>query len=303
MKKQTIKINNKIFEHIKTREYMPVSIYKNKDVFLKIGAKDLIQKELRTQKNLFGFGFPVAEVIQEGVSGENNYYYIEKSLGNDLFSHIFSKEYENTGIVSENSFGDLLSLVEKFSIAQIKTGEKDQFPENFYLGMSVNYMLEELPELKGDFIKAFKKTGERFSVFPFVITHGDFNPHNLFKNGVIDFEKTFFAPAGYDLVVNIFHVFLFPEKGDFEMLRKYEFSREQIEHYLAFVDKIYTENKLPKPSEFINEFMFCRLMWSAARMHKFPKIQKWRYDLLKKVLNDYLNDRDIIKHIAPDVYE
>lgn len=238
MEKRIITINNESFKYVKTRVYTPVSIYRNGGVFLKVGPKGLIQKELRIHKNLLKVGFPVAEIIKEGVAEDNNYYYTEKSLGDNHLGHIFSKDYEKMGVISEKHFTNLLLLTEKFAEAQIKTGEKEHFPEDFYLGVNLNYIIKELPHLKKNILEAFEKVVKKLSVFPFVITHGDFNPHNLLAKGVIDFAETFYAPAGHDLIVNIFHIFLFPKNKDYELVRRYEFSPEQIKQYLAFVDNI-----------------------------------------------------------------
>lgn len=222
LEKRIITINNESFKYVKTRVYTPVSIYRSSDTFLKIGPKDLIQKELRAHKNLLKLGFPVAEIIKQGPVGENNYYYAEKSLGDNHFGHIFSEDYEKTGVVSEKHFTNLLLVTEKFAEAQIKSATKEYFLQDFYLGVNINYIIEELPYLKKNILEAFEKAVKKLSVFPFVITHGDFNPHNLFTKGVIDFMETFYAPAG----------------KDYELVRRYEFSPEQIKQYLAFVDNI-----------------------------------------------------------------
>lgn len=296
---EKITVDGKTFAHVKTREYTPVSIYQNEDSFLRIGPKDLILPELNLHKNLLEFDFPVPKIISEGEK-DGKYYYIETSLGKILLGDIFWEDYKKSGFVSDDNFKILLSLTEKFAKAQIKTAKSEKAFESFYYGVHMDYILEELPHLKEKIITAFEKVKERLSASPIILTHGDFNAYNLFEEGIIDFGNSFEAPAGYDLVSNIYHTYLFPKGGDFESTRRYEFSTKQINDYFSLMDDIYLQNNFPKLSDFISEFIFTRTIWSAVRMQRYPKVQEWRYKKFEKILENYLSDGDVIDAMLHD---
>lgn len=285
----TITVDGTAYIYIRTRAYAPVSVYRGENEFLRIGPKDAIVKELNSHKRLLEFAFPIPQILSEGEM-DNRYYYIETSLGNTLLSDIFLADTERQGAVADKNFRKLSELVEKFARAQLKTAEQQDVSESFYLGMHMDYLIDELPRLQEKIMAGFEKLKMRTSSLPAVMTHGDFNPHNIFEGGVIDFENMFDAPAGYDIVSNAYHAFLFPKEGDFEATRRYGFSEEQITGYFSLMDTVYIENGLPKLSNFIPDFIFGRTVWSAVRMQRWPKVQQWRYEKFEKILESYLSD-------------
>lgn len=286
-------LDGKSFELVKTREYSPISIYKSGDNFLRIGPKDLIQRELNLHKNLLTFGFPIPEILKEG-STENQYYYIESSLGDVLLGDVFWHDCQKNSLISENNFKIFLGVTKKFTQAQLRTSKPEKSYESFYYGLHVDVMMEELPELRSDIIKGFEKLKEQTNTLPTVLTHGDLNPYNIFEKGVIDFGSMFEAPLGYDLITNLYHTYNFPKAGDHESQRRFEFSKEQIQHYLTTIDKLGGESGLPPFSDHVEDFVFARSFWSTARMQRFPKLQKWRYNLFADILKNYLTGKPII---------
>jgi hypothetical protein len=288
---EKITVGGKTFSHVKTREHSPVSIYRNEDSFLRIGPKDLILPELNMHKNLLEFNFPVPEIISEGEK-DGRYYYTENSLGETLLAIMFREDYEKHGFVSDGNFKKFLSVTEKFAEAQIKTARKEDALESFYYGAHVDNILEELPYLKEKILKAFEKVKKRTSALPSVLTHGDLNAYNFFEKGVIDFGSAFEAPAGYDLITNIYHIYNFPKPGDYEITRKYEFSAKQINNYVSLLDDIYLGNNLPRLSDFTDDFIFMRAIWAAAKMQRYPKLQEWRYEKFERILKNYSSSKD-----------
>ena len=295
----SITIDGKVFYHVKTRAYTPVSIYKNEDSFLRIGPKDLIMPELDLHKRLLRFAFPVPQIVSEGEI-DGKYYYIEASLGENLLGEMFCEDCEKSGTISGANFQKFLSVTEKFAKAQLKTAESETAFESFYHGVHIDYILKELPYLKEKTLAAFEKIKSRLSVMPTVLTHGDFNAYNLFEGGVIDFGNSFEAPAGYDLMSNIYQTYLFPKGEGFEMTRGYEFSAKQIEEYFSLLDDVYAQNNLPKLSDFADDFILVRTIWSAVRMQKKPKIQKWRYEKFEKILEGYLSGKNLAEIMKND---
>lgn len=288
---EDIAIAGKSYSFVKTRAYAPVSVYRYENEFLRIGPKNILTKEIALSKKLLEFGFPIPQILSEGEK-DNQYYFIETSLGDTLLGDIFWKDAQEKGLVSDKNFQKLLVLVERFTRAQLRTAEPGEAFESFYLGIHVEYIIEELPHLEEKIRAGFEKLKTRTILLPVVMTHGDFNPYNLFEAGVIDFESMFEAPVGYDIVCAIYHTFLFPNGTDFESARRYEFSADQITAYFALVDKIFVENNLPKVSDFSADFIFARMIWSAVRMQRMPKVQKWRYNKLENILDSYLSENE-----------
>lgn len=292
----TITINNKNYNLVKIREYTPVSVYKGEGSYLRIGPQDILEPELHFHENLIHYGFPVANIIEQGKIGKN-FYYAETSLGDQILTEVFQEDFEKYGQISEKNFEIILEISSKFAEAQLKTSQENKNSESFYFGVRIDIIQNEFPHLKEKTLNAFEKVNRNLTSLPYVLTHGDFNSHNFVGNGVIDFESSFRAPLGYDLVTGVGHVYFFPMYGDYEMKRKYEFSHEQINKYFENLDKIFISKGLKKLSNFIDDFIFCRNVYATVRMGKTPKIQKWRYEKFEQILNDYLENKPIFEKL------
>jgi len=289
----TIEIGGKVYKHIKTREYAPVAIYKCGSEFLRIAPKEVLTPEFTLHKKILSYGFPVPNILAEGEL-DGMLYYTEQSLGDKLLGDLFWEDCKQGGEISNLNFEYFLDISEKFASAQLITVTGDKDDEGFYMGIHVNYVVEELPELEADIIAAFEMLKERTGALPTVLTHGDLNAYNMLKSGVIDFGSVHTAPAGYDLVGNIYHTYNFPKVGDYESMRRYDFTQDQINEYLKAIDAIYIQAGFPRLSEFNNDFIFAKAIWSTARMQRNPKLQKWRHDRFKKILIDYRNGQSLV---------
>src|SRR3989344_6726539 len=85
---ENITLDGEVFTYVKKREFTPVSIYKGKNSFLKMGPRNILEKELNSQKHLFELGFPVPGVMNTGEKSEI-FYFTEESLGEDTFRNLF----------------------------------------------------------------------------------------------------------------------------------------------------------------------------------------------------------------------
>jgi hypothetical protein len=137
--------------------------------------------------------------------------------------------------------------------------------------------------------RVIQKVTTRLSVFPLVFSQGDFNPHNLFPKGVIDFDMGFQAPFGYDLLTAIYHTYAFPQVQLNRYQRGYTFTENQILQFTDMVDSFALRGGFPKITDFTADFLIARFIWSAVRMHDVPDLQKWRYDKLHALFDVYLN--------------
>lgn len=294
----TLTVDGEVFSHVKTRVYTPVSIYKGNNTFLRIAPAELIEPELELHKKLIEFGFPVAQILAEGDT-DGRRYYIEVSLGDKLLGPIFAEDEAERGTVSDAHFQSYVLLAQKFAEAQLKTAENRDVTDEFLNGIHLEILLKELPQLSGEIMSAISKLKQRVSALPGVVSHGDLNPYNLFETGVIDFGSSFHAPAGYDLIVNLYHTYNFPSGDKAEKnVRRYSFTMEQRALYLSAMDALYKEHELPEVSSFRNDFIFARTIWSVVQMDHYPELQSWRYKQFERVLQAYLRGEDLAELVT-----
>lgn len=293
MEAPLLTIEGKDYIFVKTRSHMPVSIYKGDGCYLRIGPPELIQGEIDYHRSLLEFGFPIPTILTIGEHLGYGYF-IESSLGEEHFGEIFARTCTRDCIVYDTEFEKLLAIVEKFLSAQLKTVNlKPSTPELFRRLIQLDTVIEELPELETSTREAMARIENRIQSLPSVLTHGDFNPFNILEGGVIDWERGSYTPLGYDLTSNITQTFFFPLGGDFEYTTSYRYSSEQIIKYWKRLDAICAEAGIVSISDYRNDFILCRCMWSLVRMQRWPKLQAWRNELYKKLLEAYLNDEDL----------
>ncbi|MBU1292928.1 aminoglycoside phosphotransferase family protein [Patescibacteria group bacterium] len=254
-------------------------IYKSEDKFIRIGNPDKIHRDLALHRKMEESGFPVATLLAEGEMNEEAYF-IESSLGDAHFGDIFAADMQAEGSISSENFERFLSIAEQFAKAQLSTATAERDFAVFMDGILFSALCEELPEYAERLRLRFGKVRERVSQIPFVLTHGDFNPNNLYPTGVIDLEDSFFAPYGYDVVSAISHIDSFPDSHEYEFFAKYRFTTEQKDTYLQRLDTFSEKAGLPKLSLFREDLEFCRAIWLAAKIPHTPKLQRFRYDFV-----------------------
>lgn len=224
---------------------------------MRVGPRDILEPELTLHKKLLYYGFPIAKIIEEGEL-EKDFYYIEASLGNNVYGNIFAEDWKKNRQISDENFKNFLEISKKFAVAQLKTAELSLDDESFYLGIHVNLIIEELPDLKDKIIHGFEKVKSRTKNMPLVLTHGDLNPFNILEKGVIDFGSSFHAPAGYDIISCIYQNYNFPKSGDYEsnLMRLYDFSSKQTGIFFREMKQIYSRTGTPNPLDFADDFVF-----------------------------------------------
>ncbi len=257
------------------------AVYKSNGEYLRIGESVRIERDLKRHKKMEENGLPVAPLITDGeLNGQR--YFIERSLGEKRLRDLFEEDTARYGTISESNFESFLRITELFGRAQIKTVVPSKDFDEFAKGIYLDTLCAELADHKGTIRRRFENAAEKLKSFPFVITHGDLSPSNMYPDGVIDLEDSFHGPFGYDLVSSLVTNDYVPESPEYEFHAKYRFSENQRKNYLNLLDRILSENNLPPISDFIADFEFCRAVWLAVGMSKWPKVQKFRYDLLIK---------------------
>lgn len=274
---EQILISGDTFAFVRGQRGDASAVYKSADAFMRIGNPAKILKDLAIHKSMEDAGFPVAKLIAEGELGDQAYF-VEASLGHEHMGELFAHDTETQGSISTERFSDFASLAETYAHAQLSTGTGEI--SSLKKGILLDDLCEELPEYADKLRARYEIVEENTKGLPNVLTHGDFNPNNLYPKGVIDLEDSFYAPYGYDLISAITHINYFPDSKEYEYFAKYRFTPSQQEEYLNRLDAISIEAELPPVSSFYDDLEFCRAVWLAAKIPHVPKLQKFRYDLL-----------------------
>lgn len=292
---KTLEVRGRRFEYLSTRAYDPTEVYQSGSAYLRIGPAKLISKELALQRMLLKKGFPVAEIMDSGRLGKQQFY-IEKSLGKVVLRHVFASDHSRYGRVLEKNFSVYLKLTERFANAQLSTISRAH-ANGFDKSMNLVDLMIEFPEMAGLISEAFRKAKSRISRFPLVLCHGDLNVSNFLPKGIIDFEWAFWGYAGFDVIGNIYFTYFFPKVKRDRSARVYEPTEGQIAKYLDAMDLIYERHGLQRPSDYKDDFMYPKAVWAASKMGKYPGMQRWRFDLLRQITNEYLDGKPIVETI------
>lgn len=276
---ERIRLGESEYDFVITQRDGRSAVYKSEDSYMRIGESKKIHADLAFHKGMEDAGFPVAKLLTEGEQ-DGQAYFIESSLGDRHLGKVFAEDVEANGSISESSFEQLVTVAELFAHAQLSTESERKDYDGFSKGILLDSLCDELPEHATKLQDRFNQVRERTVELPFVITHGDFNPNNLYPAGVIDLEDSFNAPYGYDLVSAITHINYFPDSRDYEFFAKYRFTSAQKQQFFERMDAISIKAGLPPLSQFEEDFEFCRSVWLAARMFHLPKLQKFRYDMV-----------------------
>lgn len=279
---ESIKINGKEYNLVKERREAPMAVYKFDKTYLRIGDKEDIEAELKMRDQLKEHGFPVPQRFRQGQTDDGMFYYTEKAIGVENFSEIFIKDLEKQGSIDQKSFIQFIDISKEFAAAQLNTINEKADIKEFINAVNLKDIYKEFSREKDKIEKFVEEAKERLSIFPLVLTHGDFNSHNLYRQGVIDFENLFYAPAGYDIVTNIFNPEFFPILGDYEVVNPFRFTQEQKQEYFKVFDEFYLEKGIPRISDYEKYFSFFRATWLTANKEHIPKVQQFRKELYKK---------------------
>ena len=283
---QTITVHRTEYTLVKIQRGGLTAIYAHATTYLRLGPSALIQKNLDLHQSMIHAGFPVPQIVATGTYHGMDYF-IEASLGQQTFATLFYNEIKNTGHISNTSFALFLSVTEQLMTAQLSTAHYHKITDSFAKSINLETLCAELPEYANQIKTLFNSCVKRLSVFPIVLTHGDFNPHNSFPGGIIDFTDSFQGFFGYDVLGAMVHNDYFPNTTDYEYFQEYSFTEDQKSIYIDQVDTFARIHHLPQPSIFIRDFEFCKAVWLLVGIHAWPKLQQYRYDLfIKRFLKD-----------------
>lgn len=277
-----INIGDSIYNLISIQRGELSAIYKSTDTFLRIGQKEKISKDLAFHKEMESLGFPVPKLLEEG-EYEDMSYFTEQSLGEKCFGIVFKEETEQFGKIQDSTFEQFIESCMRLAEVQLKTATQQQDWEKFEKGIHLDLICQELPDLAEKITGKVKFLEKKLAHFPFAMSHGDFTPFNVYPKGIIDFEDTFMAPCLYDSVAMMEILNWFPKPGDYEFYQLFQYSPEQKHDYMRILDEIYKQQNLPTPSEFLSDIDLAKGIWFTVNIHKLPKLQKFRYDIMNRI--------------------
>lgn len=260
-----------------------LSIYQNEKVYLRIGEREAVERELHCHAHWLHLGFPLPDIIAQGEIG-GWYYTIEASAGEAVFGEIFEQESQQFGQVGDTSFSAYLAIVCRFTESQLRTQMQDDVRSEFAALVRLDGVLTELPHLRDKTLAAFEHAVTRLQGFPAVHSHGDFHPHNVCPDGVIDLDSAGRGYAGYDVISGLLIDDLFsPDDQDFQ------YSDTQRQRYLNMNDAIFAAYSLPIPSLYIDDFLFCKHLSLVPGRHHRLQQQRWLYESYTSRLEHYLD--------------
>lgn len=258
----------------------PIEVFKGEGIFLRIGSPRSIEHHLKTHRAMLESGFPVANILKVGKLDER-IFFIEEGLGRSLLD-IFTEDCKAGGNIQDEHFAVQMELTRRHLEAQSRTKQKERDVASFANGIHLGIVCDELPQQATAIRKRFENALVNTQDYPYVLSHGDFNAANILEKGVIDFEDALYAPIGFDPVSAIVTTELYPLEGDYESLSRYQFTDQQRDEFYKMCDGIFASLGIPPLSAVAVDFAFFRTIWLVARMHKWPKLQQYRYDTFIK---------------------
>src|SRR3989344_1417095 len=262
-----------------------LAVYRGDGGYLRIGDGGSVARDVASHREMEQAGYTVAQILSEGATIGGNYY-IEASQGDISFRNLFSTEIQKDGRITDATFNRFLNIVEQYLRRQIATKRVND-ASVFKRRIKLDVLFAEMPQYADTLETRFGQAMEALSDMPYVLSHGDFNPANLYERGVIDLEDALAAPFGYDAVTALATVDWVPPHGDYEYTRSYTYTPEQNAKYLELVDRIAIENGLQKVSTLYPALEFCRAVWMISDLQKWPKAQAYEHEhFMRKYLSE-----------------
>lgn len=145
-------------------------------------------------------------------------------------------------MISDATYDDFLKTYQMFMSAQLCERETPQVPAVLSERIHLDQITAELPEDAKRINSKYHDAVDRLQIFPIGVCHGDLNPFNLLRDGVIDFENAFSGPIVYDTLGLIATDKFFPESSEYEFSKMYAFSKEQERIYIWKLQSGFSES-------------------------------------------------------------
>lgn len=252
------------------------AVYRGENAYLRLGETQMILHALTLHREMEKAKYPVAPIISQGEIGAQSYF-IEKSLGTRSFRAIFQEDFERDGHIADQNFMALVTILKKLHGAQAKFAGRAWSADEFAGGIRLPSLCSELPDHAHALRERFTAAAVRLQNLPGSLTHGDCNPANIYEEGIIDLEDSFYGPSGYDVISALTSIEWSPRTREYEFYAHYRFSDEQKEVYLKTFALVAAHAK---------DLSFTRAVWVCSGMGKWPRLQHWRFE---KLVKDFLS--------------
>ncbi len=225
MSEENLTIDGQSFQLLGTQRG-GASVYRGAGTYLRIGEPRTIERDIALHRMMEKAKFPVAQIVQEGLHGTQGYF-VELSLGDASFRALFQADVEASATISADNFKSFVSVSKQLLNAQVKNADGTWDVGEFAGGIKLSQLCRELPAHAHEIQERFMKAAKKLSVLPKTLTHGDCNPANMYRGGIIDLEDSFYGPFGYDVISALTSIDWSPERRDYEFYAQYRFSEEQ----------------------------------------------------------------------------
>lgn len=303
----TIRLENRDFIIIKPTRLRDGMVLYNKadDLYARLGEKQATLEEQIHTVSLREKGFPVPAVMSSG-SYDDQWYFIESSLGERPFHKIFVEEYRAHGAVSDASFKKYLDVIRLYTQAQVH-------PKNTSHISATEFIASLIPQERviptyayfdhniQRYEQAVSKAADRLVDAHMGILQFDLNPYNILENGVIDFELVGYGPVGYDSLMSALWGGTWFTDYPSRRPVGYRLSPSQIKQNTELIDQLAENRGYTKPSEYLNEFLLLKSASAVSRFHApqpdWPDdkiaFMRFRTNVLKAAVDSYLSGEDI----------
>ena len=295
-----IELGGEKFYHLKNR-LMGGAVYANKDgsLYARAGTESEVRGEMNLSKELESRHFPVPKVLNHGSLSPTFFYYVEESVGQNVFGRIFMDHHQEDTYVSDEDFDAFLKIIKRYAESQFnQENYVSHNPDSLDQVIELANVLRNNPpteDIKDDFYNAYERASKRVQMLPWGFIQADLNAFNILPNGIIDFELAYFGPIGYDIITCLFFGFFWPQERI-----AYLFTDKQIKQYLTEIDTVALAYKLPKVSDFREDFLVLKSIWCTAmdvETEKNPgahsKFYDWRIRVRNWCIKQYLAGKPI----------
>lgn len=317
-----IKVNDVNYRHVKNR-LAGGRIYRATDgeSYLRIGDKQLTAEEHIHLLSLCNRGFPVAKILNHGKRDEE-YYFIEESLGEEPFALQFGEEFSDQGVISDKTFERYLGVMQRYAEASFDPKNHRHHKFDIRQISLLKYIQSQYSLNTARLDRLFTKAEKRLAELPSVEIHEDLGPFNVMDRGVIDFEtvqdksqtlnSSRFGPVGFDSVAGPLTGYYFPRAEGYHIKILYEFSNSQLADLGSMISKVASTHNIPNPNDYSQEFLLIRTLWAAARRLGYEVIKydnpeqerfwsEFRSNILHHVIDYYEQDKVIDPRNFPDI--
>lgn len=299
---ETYQLDEKVYEVVKPKRLREGMVLRHGNTFARLGPKDAVLEEQVHTESLLRRGFPVPRILESSAHGDDEWYFVEESVGDETFHDRFKREMQDVGKVTDTTFNSYLSLISKYLDAQVQDGNRTTVTASEFISTLLNesavlgnYCYFDNPA--EPYYEAIKKVTQRLASAEMGILQFDLNPYNILENGVIDFELVGYGPIGYDVLTSArWGGAWFPNYPS-RYPRAYFLSNEQIAASDNLVRTKALSAGLGDPTQFLDEFLLLKSAWGVM---EFDVPQSgWPQDKLafRRYRSNLLN-RAVERHLA-----